>query len=112
MNAFIAPATPSNDASPTLSSDADRYRAILETKIRQGREQAARVLERIEQDQPRDQMVPASVVRFEPCPAHGVVVEVADDQYTPTDFALGQIAARAGVPGPYLRELVDIASLP
>jgi len=49
---------------------------------------------------------------FEVALTGGVRVRVADDRYQPTDFALGQIAGRAGVPHPYLRELAAAQAAP
>ena len=51
-----------------------------------------------------DQILRVRATNFDVTPA-GVRVHVADDRYQPTDFALGQIAGRAGIPHPYLREL-------
>jgi len=53
---------------------------------------------------------PANALRavltgFDVAPTYGIRVRVADDWYQSTDFALGQIAGRAGVPLQYLREL-------
>ena len=50
----------------TTGSDLDGCRAILEAKIHQARQQAVHVLEQIEQDQPRDQIVRPSAVLFDP----------------------------------------------
>ena len=44
---------------------------------------------------------------FEVAPSHGIRVRVGDEWYQPTDFALGQIAERAGVPLAYLRQLAS-----
>jgi hypothetical protein len=99
--------TPSTLTVSTTGSDLDRYRAILEAKIQQARGHAVHVLEQIEQDQPRDQIVRPSAVLFDPDRAAGVTVRVGEDAYVPTDFALGQIASRAGIPIAYLRELTS-----
>src|SRR5579864_3336241 len=52
----------------------------------------------IERDQPRDQILRVRGAGFDVAPRGGIRVRVGDDWYEPTDFALGQIAARAGIP--------------
>jgi hypothetical protein len=110
--------TPPQPATPTVtrlsndSPDAARYRAILQRQIDEGAKRAAGVITTIERDQPRDQIVCARAAGFDVAPTHGIRVRVADDWYQPTDFALGQIAGRAGVPLPYLRELAAPQSAP
>jgi hypothetical protein len=107
--------TPLQPATPTatrLSDDSPRYRAILQRKIDEGAKRAADVLTAIHRDQPRDQIVRARAAGFDVAPTHGIRVRVADDWYEPTDFALGQIASRAGVPLQYLRELAAPQSAP
>ena len=109
--------TPPQPATPTVtrlsddSPDAARYRAILQRQIDEGAKRAADVITTIERDQPRDQIVRARAAGFDVAPT-GIRVRIADDWYQPTDFALGQIAGRAGVPLPYLRELAAPQSAP
>jgi len=82
-----------------------RYRAILQDKIDEGVRRAARVIETIHADPPRDQIVRTRAVGFDRSPSDGLRILVGDDSYAPTDFALGQVASRAGIPLAYLREL-------
>jgi hypothetical protein len=83
---------------------ASAYRAILQRKIDEGARRAAQVIATIQQDQPRDQIIRAHSADFDVA-ERGIRFRVADDGYAPSDFALGQIAGRAEVPLPYLREL-------
>src|ERR1700687_4781926 len=99
------PATPAVTRLSNDSPDAARYRAILQGKIDEGARHAADVITTIQRDQPRDQIVRMRAAGFDVTSGCGIRVRVGDDWYQPTDFALGQIAARAGVPLPYLREL-------
>jgi hypothetical protein len=94
------------------SPDAARYRSILQRKIDEGARRAAEVIATIQRDQPRDQIVRMQAAGFEVAPTGGVRVRVAEDRYQPTDFALGQIAGRAGIPHPYLRELAAPEAAP
>jgi hypothetical protein len=87
------------------SSIASRYRAILQRKIDEGARRAADVITAIERDQPRDQILPMRAAGFHVAPTGGIRIQVGDDRYEPTDFALGQIAGRADVPLAYLRDL-------
>ena len=107
MTAIVSPvhSVPSAEWNALTGSDDDRRRAILQRRIDQGRATAQHLLQSIERDQPRDQIVRAGALGFEPDRCHGIQIRVGDDGYIPTEFALGQIAARARVPGPYLREL-------
>jgi hypothetical protein len=111
-NTPLQPATPTVTRLSDDSPDAARYRAILQRQIDEGAKRAADVITTIERDQPRDQIVRARAAGFDVAPTHGVRVRIADDWYQPTEFALGQIAARAGVPLPYLRELAAPQSAP
>jgi hypothetical protein len=108
----LEPATPTVTRLSDDSPDAARYRAILQRQIDEGAKRAADVITTIERDQPRDQIVRARAAGFDVAPTHGIRVRIADDWYQPTDFALGQIAGRAGVPLPYLRELAAPQSAP
>jgi hypothetical protein len=105
------PVTPTVTKLSDDSPDAARYRAILQRAIDEGAKRAAAVITTIERDQPRDQIVRARAAGFDVAPT-GIRVRIADDWYQPTDFALGQIAGRAGVPLPYLRELAAPQSAP
>jgi hypothetical protein len=107
----LEPATPTVTRLSDDSPDAARYRAILQRQIDEGARRAADVITTIERDQPRDQIVRARAAGFDVAPT-GIRVRIADDWYQPTDFALGQIAGRAGVPLPYLRELAAPQSAP
>ena len=111
-NTPLEPATPTVTRLSDDSPDAARYRAILQRQIDEGAKRAADVITTIERDQPRDQIVRARAAGFDVAPTHGIRVRVADDWYQPTDFALGQIAGRAGVPLQYLRELAAPQSAP
>ncbi|MDP9151977.1 MAG: hypothetical protein M3O36_18800 [Myxococcota bacterium] len=84
---------------------AGRYRAILQRKIDEGARRAAGVITAIQQDQPRDQILPMRAAGFHVAPTGGICIQVGAEHYEPTDFALGQIAGRAGIPLPYLRDL-------
>ena len=108
----LQPATPIATQLAHASPEAARYRAILQRKIDEGTRRAAEVIATIQRDQPRDQIVRLRATGFEVAPTGGVHVRVADDRYQPTDFALGQIAARAGIPHPYLRELATPQAAP
>jgi hypothetical protein len=93
-------------AHPPDSTDRSaRYRAILQRRIDDGAKRAAEILAAIQRDQPRDQIVPMRVANFHVATSGGLRIQVGADQYEPTEYALGQVAARAGVPLPYLREL-------
>jgi hypothetical protein len=98
---------PSPIATPVVhdSPEAAKYRAILQRKIDEGVRRAAEVITIIQRDQPRDQILRARGAGFDVAPRGGIRVRVGEDWYEPTDFALGQIAGRAGVPIAYLREL-------
>jgi hypothetical protein len=111
-NTPLQPPTPTVTRLSDDSPDASRYRAILQRKIDDGARRAADVITTIQRDQPRDQIVRMRGAGFDVASSSGIRVRVGDDWYQPTDFALGQIAARAGVPLPYLRELAAPQSAP
>jgi hypothetical protein len=101
---------PAMQAIPTSVSDqptSSRYRAILQRKIDEGARRAAEVITTIQRDQPRDQILRMRTAGFDVASNAGIRVHVGEDWYLPTDFALGQIASRAGVPLAYLRELAE-----
>jgi hypothetical protein len=97
---------PNVQLEPT-TTEAGRYHAILERAVGEGARRAADVIAAIQRDQPRDQILRVSAARFALSSAGALEVLVGDDHYKPTDFALGQIAARAAIPLPYLRDLVN-----
>lgn len=86
------------------SSEAAKYRAVLERRIQAGVQSAGNVIEKIQSELPKDQIAPVRSVNFFPHNG-GIGVEVGDNVLTPSDFALGQMAEKAGVPTAYLREL-------
>jgi len=94
------------------SADAARYRAILQRKIDEGARRAAEVITTIQRDPPRDQILRMRAATFAVPPTGGIRVRVGDDWYESSDFALGQIAGRAGVPIAYLRELAGAEAAP
>jgi hypothetical protein len=59
---------------------------------------------------PRDQLVRVRAAAF--AVDDGARIRVGCDWYRPTDHALGQIAERAGIPLPYLRQLTAPAAAP
>lgn len=87
------------------SPDAARFQAILQGKIDQGVRNVAHVIETIHTDQPKDQIAHVSAMKFDGSDV--LQVTVGDDAYTISDYAIGQMAVRASVPGPYLRELAN-----
>ena len=91
-------------ATPVLAPQSDfpkaQYRAILQRAVDDGARRAAALLTSIERDQPRDQVLRMTAARFEVPDGGGLHVAVGSDGYTATDFALSQIAGRAGIPCP------------
>ncbi len=81
------------------------YVEVLERKLRDAEGRFAGTLEAVYAGVPKDQIVRTSAVQFVPAATKGLLVQVGDDALTPTDWALGQIAERAGVPVTYLRGL-------
>jgi hypothetical protein len=98
-------------------TDADRRVAILNAKIQAGAREAVNVFERLERECPTDQIARSTALTFG-------YREVGKDVFQPTldfaqgnraysdagargisTFAQGQLAERAGVPAPYLRQL-------
>jgi hypothetical protein len=84
--------------------EADKYRAILDRKIAEGAAKAGNVFQTIFTQVPKDQIIRTRAVNFFP---HGetIGVEVGDNTLHPSDFALGQLAEKASVPGHYLKDL-------
>jgi hypothetical protein len=106
--AHVAPqaATSALIAATPAAAAANGYVDILNKKIREGSIAAARVLDTIHRDIPKDQIVrAASIVYDVDADKGGLLVHVGQDVYQPSDYALGQLAGRAGVPTTYLREL-------
>jgi hypothetical protein len=110
--------TPIESTSPILS-DAARRRTILDRKITEGSAKAARVLAAVERDMPTDAIVRSSAIRYEASPS----IEGAGDMMlraswgapgavprTFSDYALAQVADRAGVPAHYLGALARAGS--
>lgn len=89
----------------TVGARAGSLRDVLAKRVEEGTARAGRVVEVIHRDAPTDQIARASALHFSPT-LGGIGVKVADNVYSPSDYALGQLAGRAGVPTAYLRELV------
>ncbi|MDP9036539.1 MAG: hypothetical protein M3O50_17190 [Myxococcota bacterium] len=74
MPAIVSPVhpVPSAEGNTLTGSDDDRRRAILQRKLDQGRTTAQQLLESIERDQPRDQIVGAGAIglRTRPMPRY------------------------------------------
>jgi hypothetical protein len=105
--------TPPRPTTTTAVNDsADAYRAILQRRIDDGARRAAEVIAIIQQDPPRDQILRVRAAAFEVAATGGIRVRVGADWYQSTDFALGQVAARAGIPAAYLRELAAPKAAP
>ena len=94
----------SSQTSVTDRSSASAYRAVLQRMIAQGAARATEVLRVIHLDQPRDQIVRTRGADFG-VDLGTLRVKIGDDSYTPSHFALGQIAECAGIPTSYLHEL-------
>lgn len=92
-------------SSRVAGSEADRYRMILDRKIREGAASAAGLIEKIHTDMPKDQVVSTRAAKFFFGTAARIGVEFGGEVHTITDHALGQVAERASVPITYLREL-------
>jgi hypothetical protein len=102
----LTPTTEDLAAPPsTALTDAQRYRAILEHKIRDGARRAATLIQAIHDAPPRDQLLRTRAAGFAVDGTAGLRIGLGADWYAPTHHAFAQIAARAGVPLPYLREL-------
>lgn len=87
------------------SAEAARYRAILEEKIQEGSRSAVATIERIQREVPTDRIVGTRGIDFSASTA-GLEILVGEDRLRPSNYALGQIAEKAKVPGEYLRSLV------
>jgi hypothetical protein len=87
------------------ASDAARpARMIMEQKIEAGRASALALIERVNSTVPADAIVRTRALNFVDA-GNGVQVEVSSDPRAIHRHALGQMAAKAGVPGAYLAEL-------
>ncbi len=89
----------------TVGARAGSLRDVLQKRIDEGTVRAGSVIEAIHRDVPTDQIARATALDFAPS-LGGLSVRVAENVYSPSDYALGQLAGRAGVPTAYLRELV------
>jgi hypothetical protein len=99
------------------SSEAARYQQILSQKIAEGARSAASTIERIQNEVPTDRIVNTRAVDFAANGSGGVnrsglTVSVDGEVLVPTDYAIEQIAEKAGVPTPYLRSLTTRDSAP
>ncbi len=90
------------------SSEASKYHAILQKKIDEGSKRAASVIEMIHTQQPVDVIAPTRALAFaaQAPERNRVQVIVGDAMLSPSDYAIGQLAGRAGVPTQYLREMM------
>jgi hypothetical protein len=87
------------------ASDAARHaRTIMEQKIEAGRASALALIERVNTTVPADAIVRTRALNFVDA-GNGVQVEVSSDPRAIHRHALGQMAAKAGIPGAYLAEL-------
>lgn len=92
------------------STEAARYRSVLERKIADGAKRAAGVLDAIHTQQPTDAIVRVDRVNFVPDAAGdrlglGLPAAACDRVLVPSDYALGQLADKASVPAAYARKL-------
>lgn len=91
----------------SMTATANGYRAILDQKIAQGAALAGKIIETIHTDMPTDMIGRTNSLKFNHRGDEaGITVAVGSSVLTPSDYALGQVAARAGIPVTYLRELV------
>ncbi len=100
----VASATANTTMHAPTTSEASKYRAILQRKIDEGSVRAAGVIEAINTQQPKDQIFSTRAVRFAPGEKN-VVVSIGGESLSPSDHAIGQLATRAGIPTAYLRDL-------
>lgn len=90
---------------PASSSEAAKYQAILQSKIADGARRAGAVIQEIHTSQPTDRIVPTKKIGFEPAEGGIVMTAGSDVSLVPSAYALGQVAAKAGVPADYMRKL-------
>ncbi len=95
------------------STEASKYKDILNRKINEGARSAMATIQRIHEDVPTDRIVSTRSIEFE-ASERGleVIVGAAGTCVHPTDYAIGQIAARAAVPTDYLRSLASRTAEP
>lgn len=93
------------------SNEAARYQQILQNKIQEGTRSAMHTIERVMSEAPTDQIVSTRSVDFD-ASNDGLVVVTEQGNFRPSDYAVGQIAARAAVPTDYLRGLTSHDSKP
>jgi hypothetical protein len=86
-------------------------RDVLQSRIDEGSRRAGSVLESIFRSAPTDRIARVSKLGFAPADS-GLTVDVGGEVLTPSDWALGQISERAGVPGAYIRSLVQAFHAP
>ena len=102
---------PSHTSSSTHSNHfAAVARDKLHALIERGRTRAAAVLDHVERNQPRDLLVTADELAFEPDETHPGEIVIVPDQGMAMPlhrFALGQVASKAGLPHAYLGRLLD-----
>lgn len=92
------------------SSEAARYRAVLDNAVAKGTSRAASVIQSVYESVPTDQIVPTSRVEFRSVARaadHTQFMVAFDDaeMITVSDHALAQVAERASSPPAYVREL-------
>jgi len=88
---------------PTTENSA-RARTILENKIQDGMQSAVSLINHLEINVPDDTVIRGSKARFETKDAE-VVVGLGGEALSIDRHAMGQLAARAGVPGQYLNRM-------
>lgn len=88
------------------SEFATRARDIMQGKIDKGRASAAALLEHVNSNMPMDSIVKTGALEFAP-DTSGVRVAFGGESRGIHRHALGQMAAKAGIPGAYLAELVS-----
>lgn len=90
------------------ASDAARHaRSIMETKIAEGRIAATSIFERIQREVPKDRIVAARALDFQPIDSGLLVRAGRNEGMLIHRHALGQMATRAGIPANYLHDLVN-----
>lgn len=95
----------------TMTTPVTNARAILDQKIAQGTARAANVIATIHRDIPSDMISRSSALAFRVSDAANglgaVHIHAGPEEFSPSEYALGQIGTRAGMPIAYLRELVN-----
>lgn len=93
------------------TSEAARYQEILNGKIAEGTRSALATIEKIQNEVPTDRIVNTRAVDFD-ASDKGLVVVVDDERLMPSDYAIGQIAAKGAIPTDYLRSLTTKGAAP